>query len=214
MEQSTAVHTLDSILAMEKRYRAAFINSLLGPKPGNLVGTQNRRHQANLAIMSSAFHLGASPPLVGLIIRPDVSPRHTLQNILDTGYYTLNQLNASIVVPGHQTSARYPEEVSEFEATGLTTEQIRQFPAPFVRESLIKIGLKLLEHHPIKINGTHLIIGEVQLVSVPQQAIGDDGHIDLVSADAVGITGLDSYHRLEQLQRLSYAKVDKDPEPI
>ena len=49
------------IKAMDPRRRAAFINSLSGFKSANLVGTVNAKGQTNLAIMSSAVHLGSSP---------------------------------------------------------------------------------------------------------------------------------------------------------
>ena len=51
------------IKAMDPRRRAAFMNSVSGFKSANLVGTVNAKGQTNLAIMSSAVHLGSSPPL-------------------------------------------------------------------------------------------------------------------------------------------------------
>ena len=66
-----------------------FINSLSGYKSANLVGTADHQGRHNLAIVSSVVHLGAQPPLVGMIMRPDVVERHTLANIRETGWYTL-----------------------------------------------------------------------------------------------------------------------------
>jgi hypothetical protein len=43
-----------------------------------------------------------------------------LENILETNFYTINHINKSSYKKAHQTSARYPKEVSEFEAVGLT----------------------------------------------------------------------------------------------
>ncbi|HBF47730.1 MAG TPA: flavin oxidoreductase, partial [Shewanella frigidimarina] len=45
-------------------------------------------------------------------------PRHTFENIMQTGLYTINHVNQSIYEQAHQTSARYDKDESEFEATG------------------------------------------------------------------------------------------------
>ena len=86
----------NTIENLDSRYRAHFINSLSGFKSANLIGTQDNQGHTNLAIVSSVFHLGAHPPLVGMIIRPHSVPRHTLENILETGFYTINHVNKTI----------------------------------------------------------------------------------------------------------------------
>ena len=112
----------NDIAGLEDRYRAVFINSLGGFKSVVLVGTENNEHKTNLAIFSSLFHIGSNPPVYGMIIRPDKVYRHTLENIIQTGYYAINHLNEQIYKQGHQTSARYDREISEFEVTFLETE--------------------------------------------------------------------------------------------
>ena len=47
-----------TIAALPTRQRAALINSLTGFKSPNLVGTADSQGNTNLAIMSSAVHLG------------------------------------------------------------------------------------------------------------------------------------------------------------
>ena len=111
--------TKQAISDLENRYRAHLINSLSGFKSANLVGTQDCNGQTNLAIVSSVFHLGAHPPLVGMIIRPHSVPRHTLENLLATKHYTINHVNKDIYDKAHQTSARYDKDESEFDATAL-----------------------------------------------------------------------------------------------
>jgi len=72
----------DAIATMEKGYRTNFINSLSGFKSLNMVGTINPEGKTNLAVFSQVFHLGANPALMGMIVRPDSVPRHTLTNML------------------------------------------------------------------------------------------------------------------------------------
>lgn len=202
------------IRAMEQRYRATFINSLGGFKSVNLVGTKNKTGQSNLAIFNSIVHLGANPPLVGMIVRPDSVERHTYENILESGFYTLNHLNETIYKQGHQSSARYLRSESEFEATGLGEEYKNSFFAPFVKESHIQIALELREKHELSINGTILIIGEIKEVHLPQHALLPDGYVDLENAGTITCSGLDTYSKTTKLARLSYAKPGKMPSEI
>tara|TARA_R110002110_G_scaffold415561_2_gene650872 strand:+ start:75200 stop:75832 length:633 start_codon:yes stop_codon:yes gene_type:complete len=200
--------TGEDIGAMESRYRAALINSITGFKPANLIGTADLTGHTNVAIMSSVVHLGSHPPLLGLIIRPDSAERHTLQNIRDTGLYTINHVNDTFVERAHQTAARYPRQQSEFAATGLTEHWIEDFAAPFVAEATITLGLQLREHHHLSINDTHLVIGEIVHARLPDGCLRDDGSLDIAAAGSVAISGLDSYHSTQRLHRLAYAKPD------
>ncbi|PQJ10206.1 flavin oxidoreductase [Flavipsychrobacter stenotrophus] len=194
------------ILAMEQRYRAAFINSLGGFKSGVLVGTVSKEGNTNLAIFNSLFHLGANPALCGLIIRPDSVARHTYENILETGSYTINHINEGIYKQAHQTSARYDREVSEFDATGLTLQYEQGVMAPFVKKSHVQFALEFAEKHELQINGTILVIGKIVKVILPDECIGADGFIDIERAGTITVSGLDSYHTTQRLSRLSYAK--------
>lgn len=199
---------------MEKRFRTNFFNSIWGFKAANLVGTINTDKQTNLAIISSAFHLGANPALVGIVMRPDSVERHTYDNILETNFFTLNNVLKSFYKQAHQTSARYSKETSEFDATQLTTEYLNNFISPFVKESTIKIALSLQEVVPIKTNGCTILVGKVEHVFLPEQVVLNDGFIDLEKAGSITISGLDSYHETSQIARLSYAKPDKEIEEL
>jgi flavin reductase (DIM6/NTAB) family NADH-FMN oxidoreductase RutF len=207
MQKNTVWQQAD-LQALPKDYRTQLINSITGFKPANLVGTQDGRGQTNLAIFSSAVHLGADPALMGLVSRPftPTVSRHSLDNMKELGYFTLNHVHESFYEQAHQTSARYAKEVSEFAATGLREEYLGDFPAPFVAEARVKIGLKLLEIIPIHWNNTHFIIGQVELLQVPTDCLEADGKLNLERAGTVAVSGLDTYHRTEQLQRLPYAK--------
>ena len=205
---STIHFSGDDILNMEARKRVTFMNSLSGFKSASLIGTIDNDNNTNLAIFSSVIHLGSNPALVGFVNRPDTVDRHTLENIMQTNLFTINHINTSIFKQAHQTSARYPKNISEFDATGLTIEYINEFKAPFVKESRIKYGLELVEKHELKINGTILVIGKVIEVILPESCLLSDGAIDIEMAETIAISGLDSYHTTEKIAKLSYAKPD------
>ena len=202
----TKTFSLKDIMAMEQRFRATFINSLGGFKSVLLVGTRSGSGKENLAIFSSFFHLGANPPLFGLVIRPDVSPRHTLENILETKSFTLNQIREDFFEKAHHTAARYPREISEFDASGLTAHYRPDFFAPAVNESYIQIGASFKERIDIPLNGTSIIVGQIEWVHLPEEIIHEDGYVDLVQAGTITCSGLDAYHKAEPIKRLTYAK--------
>ncbi len=199
----------EDIELMDQRFRAVFINSLSGYKSLNLVGTKNRNGLSNLAPFNSIVHLGANPALIGMIVRPKTESHQTLDNIESQGYYTLNQVSESFFEKAHQCSARYDEQTSEFEATGLHEHFEEDFPIPYVYESLIRIGLKLMEIIPIDVNKTFLVIGKVQEVYLEEAFLAEDGFVDIEKAGTITCSGLDSYYRTEPLGRLSYAKPNK-----
>jgi flavin reductase (DIM6/NTAB) family NADH-FMN oxidoreductase RutF len=201
--------TSEEINAMEKQIRVHLINSLGGFKSVSLVGTADKNGNSNLSIFSSFFHVGANPPLVGLIFRPCPPERDSLRNMIETGFYTINHINEKIYEQAHQTSARYEKGISEFEVTGLNAEYKNDFFAPFVAESKVQLGIEFREKIDIHINNTTLIIGEIVQIYVPEDCMYDDGFIDLENANTITCSGLDSYHKTIQLDRLSYAKPDK-----
>ncbi|WP_439107193.1 flavin reductase family protein [Congregibacter sp.] len=196
---------------LERRRRAALINSITGYKPANLVGTANNERQSNLAIMSSLVHIGSHPPLLALIFRPDNAERHTLNNIRDSGSYTINHVHSGIIDAAHQTAARYPGSVSEFAATGLSELWRDGEAAPYVGEATVRMGMQLRDEVPLAINGTHMVIGEIVSLEVPSEAINDAGALDPQIADSIAISGLDSYYRCNLIQRMAYAKPDEAP---
>jgi len=215
MEQTI---TLDDILTMEKRLRATFINCLSGFKSGNLVGTIDSNGVYNLSIFNSIVHIGANPPYLGMISRPLTVPRHTYENLKATGYYTLNLIDKNIYQAAHQTSAKYDESVSEFEACGLTPEVFEPIHAPYVKESPVKFGMQYVEEHHIKANDTLLIIGKVLEIRLPEgvmeSALQADGFVDLANLDIIAITGLDAYYEATLLARLGYARPGEAPRII
>ncbi|MCA6362076.1 MAG: flavin reductase family protein [Bacteroidetes bacterium] len=202
------------IEAFEKQFRTNFVNSLWGFKSVNLVGTQNAAGQTNLAIFSQVFHLGANPALVGMIIRPPETERHTYENIKETGWFTLNHIHPEITQQAHQTAARYNRNTSEFDAVGLTPLHTPIINAPYVAESRLRIGCRFAEEVEIKLNRTVMIIGKVEEVWIDELAIKNDGYIDIEQLQTITSSNLDSYHTTTRIARYSYAKPNKQPEQI
>ncbi|MFZ4057097.1 MAG: flavin reductase family protein [Ferruginibacter sp.] len=198
---------ITAIQSWERFYRANFLNCISGFKPASLIGTVNLKQQTNLAVFSNIVHLGADPALIGIINRPIEAAPHTISNIKATGQFTINHINPSMVQQAHQTSAKYPEGVSEFDATGLTPIFKNGFNAPYVQESHIQIGLNLVEIIPITHNHTFLIIGAIEEIYLNEAIVQKDGFIQLDEAGSIVSAGIDAYYSTTLLERLPYAKV-------
>ncbi|GAA4374570.1 flavin reductase family protein [Hymenobacter koreensis] len=205
--------TAADIKAFDKLFRLNLVNGLPGYKPANLIGTAAPDGATNLAIFSSVLHLGSDPALLGMVTRPTTVPRHTYENIRATGCFTINHVPASLVGEAHYTSANFAREESEFAQCGFTASYRHNFPAPYVAESPISIGLRLVDELPIERNGTVLLIGEVAHVYLPEAALNPDGTLNLPATDAACISGLDAYHRVTPLAEFAYARAGQGPQP-
>lgn len=197
----------DELNSYDRFYRGNLINSLSGFKSASLIGTKSEAGISNLAIFSNIVHLGADPALIGFVNRPREAAPHTLKNIEATGFYTINHIHTDWIEQAHQTSAKYAEDVSEFDACGFGEEYINNFFAPFVKASVIKYGMKLIEVVSIKHNNTFFVIGEVVMVEVPKEVITEDGFIEIEKANSCCSLGIDGYYKAEKIVRLPYAKV-------
>ena len=202
----------DHIASFDKRYRTNFINSLTGFKSVALIGSKNAEGTENLAIFSQIFHVGANPPLIGILFRPHTVSRHTLENILDTKEFTINHIRKEFLKEAHHTSARW--EGSEFDACGLHTEYSENVKAPYVEEASIQIGCSFSEKQTIQANNTELVIAQIMEVRIKEDIIGEDGFIDIEEAGTLTCSGLDSYHATQKIARYAYAKPDKKLDEI
>jgi flavin reductase (DIM6/NTAB) family NADH-FMN oxidoreductase RutF len=204
----------DDFIGMDQRFRTQLINSMPGIKSVNLVGTKSEDGFENLAIFNSVFHVGANPPFLGMVIRPDSVDRHTWNNIQKTGCYSLNQVSTNYASAAHQTSARYSKEQSEFAEAGFTVEYQEGFFAPFVGESIVSIGLKYEEHYRVKANNTLVVIGKIEHLVVQEGLISEDGFVNLAQGNVLSCIGLDAYCTTALINRFAYAKPDLPPREI
>lgn len=204
------VYNSSEIKDLEKQFRTNLINSIPGYKPLQLLGTVGADGVTNLSLVNSIFHLGANPPLLGIVMRPQRPENDTLYNMQQSGEFTLNNVLPGWYKQAHQASATFPSGVSEFEECGFEADYITGFKAPFVKQSTIKMGLKLREIIPMPINGTTIVVGELIHIALDEEIIKDDGFVDHLKAETVTVAGLDSYYSAKPLARLAYAKPGKE----
>lgn len=186
--------------------RINFVNSCSGYKSANLLGSISREGVENVAVFSSVTHLGSNPPILGFILRPTTVPRNTYKNIKETGYFTINHIHESILEDAHHTSAKYPEEISEFDITDLESEYKDDFLAPFVKNCPVQLAMKFVEEYHIKTNDVLHIIGEVQQVYVNEELLEEDGLINLSKGKVAAINGLNAYAVANSNSRYAYQR--------
>lgn len=191
---------------MERRWRATFFNSLAGVRPAVLVGTRGSNGVNNLAVFNSLLHIGADPPRYGLLFRPETVERHTLANLRATRSYSISMVRSEDFRKAHQTSAKYPADVSEFDAVGFTAVFDDGFIAPSIQEAVIRIQMSYEYETEIPMNGNLLVIGRIEKVFVPDQLVSEDGYINHDMAGSLCCSGLDAYFKPDSLGRMPYAR--------
>jgi len=202
----------EGISELDRKYRLNLINSISGIKPANLIGSRSEKKEDNVAIFSSVFHLGSNPAQLGFIMRPlSEPPRDTYRNIQETGYYTINHVSESFIKKAHYTSAKLDRGESEFDLINIEKEFIKDFNAPFVKDSSVKMGMKHEESVPLS-NGCTLVIGSVDVLVIPDDAINELGQLDLEKYNAVGISGLNTYYGLNKLESFPYVRNSEIPD--
>ena len=199
----------DQINDLEKIKKINLINSCSGYKSANLIGSISKEGITNVAVFSSVTHLGSNPPTLGFIVRPTTVPRDTYKNIMESGIFTINHVYEDILEDAHHTSAKYEEEISEFDITELEAEYHNDCIAPFVKGSPVQMEMKFIEEYHIKSNNVIHIISEIKNLYVKDDILNDDGFLDLAKGKVAAINGLDAYAIANGNTRFNYQRPKK-----
>ncbi len=146
-----------------ERYK--LLIGLVIPRPIAWISTYSANGVANCAPFSFFNVFSEDPPLcvIGINPRSDGQIKHSLKNIRRTKEFVVNLVDEDTANAMHLSSKEFPEEVSEFQQTGLTA-----VPAATVRHPRIAQAAACLEckvERLIVVSGTReLVIGEIQLV--------------------------------------------------
>ena len=196
----------ENIDALEIRYKNNLINSISGYKSANLIGTKSKAGNTNLAVFNSIVHLGSNPALLGFILRPTTVPRHSYENMKETGVFTINHISKDQIEDAHHTSAKYPENVSEFDQTNLKEEYKADCIAPFVKDAPVQIACRYVNDYLIEENDTLLVVGAVEHLFVQEEMLLEDGYVQLDKGEVVTVNGIDGYALPQLLARFPYAR--------
>ena len=201
-----ALYKREDIDNLEKIFKIHLIHSCSGFKSANLLGSISKEGVSNVAVFSSVIHLGSNPPTLGFILRPTTVPRDTYKNIKESGVFTINHIYEEIIEEAHHTSAKYPENVSEFDVTNLEEEFKGDFKAPFVMGSPVQMSMKFIEEIPVPSNNVMLIVAQIEELYIQDALLQKDGLINLSIGKVAAINGLDTYAIPTFKKQLSYQR--------
>jgi flavin reductase (DIM6/NTAB) family NADH-FMN oxidoreductase RutF len=131
------------------------------PRPIGWVGTTSAAGIHNIAPFSYFMPIGSAPPTVAFSSAKDRNgkEKNTLDNILETGVFTLSMVTADLIEQMNASSATVPASVSEFDETGLTPVRGTWVNAPYVEEAHVTSECRVLQTIPL--GNTTLVIGEI-----------------------------------------------------
>jgi flavin reductase (DIM6/NTAB) family NADH-FMN oxidoreductase RutF len=170
----------------------------VAPRPIAWVSTQSTEGQNNLAPFSFFNVFSVAPPVLGFApgfkrAAPGGTrtPKDTLRNAIETGEFVVNIVSRKLAEKMNQTSGEYPDDISEFEAAGLTAIPSHIVKPPRVGECLMTMECKLMQ--TIDFGGSSLVLGEIILIHLDESVYRHDGTIDLDVLQPIGRLGEDLY---------------------
>jgi flavin reductase (DIM6/NTAB) family NADH-FMN oxidoreductase RutF len=171
----------------------------VAPRPIALVASIDREGRHNLSPFSFFNAFGANPPVI--VVSPayrgkDGTPKHTYENIRETGEFTVSAVSYSMVEQISLASSDYERGVDEFVKAGFTKLQSQVVAPPGVAESPFVMECRLMQH--IDTGGLpgsgNLMIAEVLRFHVRESAFEGE-RIDPRRLDLVARMGYNWYCR-------------------
>ena len=163
------MEVLASALRGRELYR--LLTSIIVPRPIAWVGTRSVQGVDNLAPFSFFMGVSSKPPAVAISVARAGRDRlkHTAQNILDTGVFTVSIPSTHHLEQVAGTAAQYPEAVSELEQWNLVARPGTQVDAPFPVQAGVALECRCIHTHDL--GTTHLIVGEVLVFHIHDELV-------------------------------------------
>ena len=109
---------------------------------------------------------------------------------------TINSIQKEDIDKAHKSSTKFARDISEFDELNIEKVYIDDYKAPFVKDSLIKIGLHKVEEIKL-LNRCRLIVGKVELVVINNSILESDGNIDFSKSTTTCISGCQNYYNVK-----------------
>lgn len=150
-------------LSSRERYR--LLTTLVVPRPIGWISTRSRDGVPNLAPYSFFAALSANPLLVAASIgRRQGRPKDTLENIRQTGCFSVNVVSLELLEAMNASSAEVPPETDEFQLAGVTACPGKLVDVPCVQEAPAVLECRLFKEVELGDAPNTLVIGEVKCV--------------------------------------------------
>jgi flavin reductase (DIM6/NTAB) family NADH-FMN oxidoreductase RutF len=177
--------------------------SAVAPRPIAFASTVDSDGNPNLSPFSFFNVFSANPPI--LIFSParrvsNNTTKHTLDNAKQTKEVVINVVNYDIVQQMSLSSTEYPENVNEFDKSGLTmvaSDLVKPFR---VGESPVQFECKVNEIIELGQNAGagNLIVCEVVKIHITEDVLNEDESINQEALDVVARAGGSYYTRAKK----------------
>ncbi len=172
----------------------------IAPRPIAFVSTISADGIPNLAPYSFFNVFSSNPPILVFSSNRRVrgnSTKDTLENAMSTREVVINVVNYAIVQQMALASIDYPEEVSEFDKSGLTpipSDLVKPFR---VKESPVQMECRVQDIIVLGTEGGagHLILCDLLRMHIQEDILDENGRIDPHKADLMGRMGRAFYCR-------------------
>lgn len=187
-----------------------YLLSCVAPRPIAFVGTTDGAGQVNLSPFSFFNAFGANPPTVAFspaFRGTDGSAKHTYENVLATGEFTVSIVSYGMVEQMNLASADWPRDVDEFDAAGFTRAPSQLITPPGVAESPMFMECTLKQHVPLGDGPAsgNLLVGEVRMFHI-KESVFDGKYPSIDRLDLVARMGGPFYCRASGDAIFSLAK--------
>lgn len=183
-----------------------FMISVVVPRPIAFVSTISPDGQLNVAPFSYFNAITNQPPLLGISInRRKGLPKDTLRNIEQTGEFVVNTVDEPLGARMVRTSGDWPDDVDEFELTGLTPVPSDMIKPPRVGESPVSMECRL--HRLIELGSTFFVVGEIVRAHVKDEVL-TDGRVDIGKLRPLGRLGGDGYSVVRDVIHIARPQVE------
>jgi len=193
---------------------AAMYRLMIGvvvPRPIAFVSTVGSGGRFNVAPFSYFNAITSRPPLVGFSVGArDGGPKDTLRNLRETRDFVVNVVSEALLERMVRASGDWPEDVSEFEITGLTAVPSSRVTSPRVGESPVSLECRL--EREIELGEAVFVVGEIVAVHVDEGVL-TEGRVDVEKLKPVGRLGGDGYSVVRDVIRLPRPRVERAAGP-
>jgi len=191
---------LKDLKTAEKQY---YLQHVVAPRPVCFASTIDKAGNINLSPFSFFNLFSSNPPIV--IFSPsrrvrDNTTKHTLENVIEVPEVVVNIVTYEMVHQVSLASCEYPQEMSEFQKAGFTSEPATLVKPPMVKESKVKMECKVLEVKPLGTEGGagNLVICEVLRMHIDDSLLDENKKIDQRKIHHIARLGGDWYCRVDE----------------
>ncbi|MCU1602901.1 MAG: uncharacterized protein JWO22_3610 [Frankiales bacterium] len=146
-----------------------WLNSVVLPRPIAWVSSRSAAGVDNLAPHSFFTVAGIDPPVVSFT---SVGEKDTLRNVRATREFVVCMSTETLADQVNASATDFPDDVSEFDAVGVTREASLRVAAPRVAESPVAIECRYVDERTF--GSCTVVFGEVVHLAVDLAVLKDD----------------------------------------